>query len=155
MLHNSPGSHLRRQLFALSIKPDPNGERLPVVGIFPSHTDNAAGIAALVEVASLEIGLSFKEYLKMIAAAAPPEGDFTIRARVKLGRPPNDWKGDYGKSASFLLFRATIRKALQPKLTWMAVLKSTLQATKRGYSDDKYVADAAKLKEAARSRSIK
>ena len=147
-----------RQLTAFSTALGSNGERLPIKAIVPRELCNADAIAALIEEAALQAGATFPDFLKLVAAAAPPVGVFSIRRppleedgpRRKPGAPAYDWRECYGKSASWLGLYAATGVALRPKLQWRAALRETLRAARKGYSHDKYKEDAERLRQALR-----
>lgn len=158
MFDRSLSSSSTRQLVALSVAPGPNGDRVPIAAIIPRHLGNVDAVAALVEVAALETGATFKDFLKLVAAAAPPEGEFRMRAPQhedeergrKIGRPARDWREDYGKSAHWLGLSAVTHFALAPALGWAGGLREALRGARAGFSHQKYDQDARALRQAVR-----
>lgn len=136
---------------AYSIKEGPDGERLPVVGIFPDGIGKWDAIAALVEGAAADDEISFEEGLERIKYRAPSDLEELPLAR-RNGAPRRNWLRDYGRSA---LDMERDARRLHPEMTLMAarekVLKDALVRSNRQALRDVDIAkDATRLKQAAR-----
>ena len=148
-----------------------DGDRQPVWCRFPTQVNHADAIAALIEAASLDAGMEFSEFLKVVAASAPKEWE---PPKNVGGRPLDfNWRAEYGKTAialwaaaKFWLFvsqevgRVT-GKTIKPRLTMAAAVRHALKrehskARNKGYVLDRSLspgrinADAEKLKQAVR-----
>lgn len=139
-----------------------NGERQPVLGLFPRHVDAADAIAALIEAEAVDQGIEFKELLNQIAGKAPP----VLPARLEKvprggspGAPAHDWKKEYGKSAHYLGLSAAVYRAWHDSTLADALRAALIEAREaigRGKRPTATIReDAAKLKQAVRGNTAK
>ena len=131
---STPVSTLRRRrILAFTANPCADGEILPVLADFPGHLTGAAALGELIEVAALEAGFGFDEYLQIIVSSRPT----SYEARITLGgKKAFNWRADYGKSAPHLWAlaqtRVLINKTLHdrgfkaPRLTMAAAVRAVL-----------------------------
>lgn len=140
---------------AFSIAADGCGDRLPVYGLFPAHVDNAAGIAALVQEAAADAGLSFARFMRLIQAEAPPVVPRGGPAPLAPHRPRLDWKTEHGASLTELCVLTDRHLAAKPTITKVEASGAALQEARKSAKMPRLTADALKVWTAALKQAFR
>ena len=135
----------RRMLVAFTIEADAMGDRVPVFASMPGHVSDQAGMAALVEAAAADCGMSFRRYLQLIAAAAPPPVGEVVRTPRPAHRQARDWKGQFGASLSELRAIAFEYRAENPKSSMIDAYAAALQEARKSAKMGRLPTETAKV----------
>lgn len=148
---------LRRQTVSSFSDPCNDGDVFDVVAKFPANLGEATAIAVLVQGAARREGMDRDAFMGRIASEAARifDAPIPIEQNNKGGAPARNWAAEYGVGAWRLGFAAVVRRALDPKLSYVTSLRHALIAARaaagRGARpDDTIKSDADKLKQALR-----
>lgn len=149
------GSSPRRQLIAFLGEDGADRECVPVVASFPAHVGNAAGLAALVEAAAVDAGMSFARYQQLMATFSPPPIGEIERTPRPAHRPAYLWQNGFGATLEELWEMAQRHLEANPKMAKIEAFAAALQEARKSakmgrLSNDAAKDGAAKLKQACR-----
>lgn len=135
----------RRMLVAFTIEADAMGDRVPVFASMPGHVGVPAGIAALVEAAAADCGMSFRRYLQLVAAAAPPPVGEVVRTPRPAHRQARDWQGEFGAKLVALQAIAFEYRAANPKSSMIHAYAAALQEARKSAKMGRLPTETAKV----------
>ena len=138
-----------------AIKLDRFGNRPPIVAAFPEGVTDSAGLAALVEGAAADAGISFARFMQTIQAEAPAEIPRGGRVPLAPHRPARDWKTTDGASLTELRAMTDRYREGKQAMTMVDASGAALQEARKAAKMPRLSLDSLKVETAALKQAFR